>query len=264
MIGAGARRIISLIRLFVITHRRAVLVTTGTVYAILLALFLLGAITGMSPQSPDYHRAYFPPTFLLVGFITISMSFAGMHRADRSYIYLTLPASHLEKLAEKLILSMIVYPLTAAASYFVFSLLLTGVSRLVFDAPFGLFDPRQIDAARVLRIYVVVGSVFLFGAAYFRGRHFLKTVLSVAAVFSLLFFVGAATGLASLAPLVRDLQSGFAGDAGAVSAQLQELGLTAARVVRIARIGAVWVLPPVLWLLTWLRLTEAEVSDAVR
>jgi hypothetical protein len=259
------KRVFDLARVFVVTQRRSILVSFGAVYAVLLAIFLLGLLTGAGWGSGlEYHQVFFSATFVVAGLIAASVSFASMHRADRSYAYLTLPASHVEKLVEKLVLIAVVYPITAIATYFVFSAALTGLSPLLVDEPFVLFDPVKVGVAEIVRNFIVTSSLFLFGAAYFRSRHFIKTVLAIAAVAILLSLVGAGAGFAALSDLIRGFESGAYGDAVADPRELEQLGRTFASVARTGRFLAMWVLPPVMWLLTWLRLREAEVSDAVR
>jgi hypothetical protein len=261
----AARRIGRLMRVFAITQKRTIAVSAGAVYAVLLALFLLGLLTGTGwGTGLEYHEVFFNTAFVLAGFIAASMSFTGMHRADRSYTYLTLPASHLEKLAEKLLLTAVVYPLLAVLSYFVYSLLLAGLAQLLAGESFAVFNPVAPAVFEVVRGYVVVSSVFLFGAAYFRGRHFIKTVLAVAGIFALLALIATAAGFAALADIFRGIEAGTYARAAIDPARIGQLTELSVRLARIAKLALLWVLPPVMWLLTWLRLRETEVSDAVR
>jgi hypothetical protein len=169
-----------------------------------------------------------------------------------------------EKLAEKLLLTAVVYPLLAIVSYLIYSLLLAGLSQLLAAESFAVFNPLAPMVGEVVHGYVVVSSVFLFGAAYFRSRHFIKTVLAVAGIFALLAFIAAGTGFAALGDIMRDIDAGVYSGAAVDPAQFGRLARLAARVGRVARFVFLWVVPPLMWVLTWLRLREAEVSDAVR
>ncbi|MFO8064596.1 MAG: hypothetical protein R6V29_08170 [Spirochaetia bacterium] len=259
------KRVFDLLRVFWIIQRRSILVTAGAVYSVLFALFLFGTVTNAGWESGlEYHRVLFSTTFMIGGLIATSVSFASMHRAERSYTYLALPASHGEKFIEKLVLTAVVYPLAALLSYFVYSLVPAGVSLLLNGSSFVVFNPLQVEAFESVRVFVVAASVFLFGAAYFRSRHFIKTVLSIAALFILLSIVGATTVWMAFGDIMRDIEAG--GLRGSVDGPqgFGELSLFAMRVARVARFVMMWVLPPVMWVLTWLRLREVEVSDAVQ
>ena len=259
------RRVFDLARVFTITQKRTVGVTAGAVYAIMLALFLLGSLTGTGwGTGLSYHEVLFPMGLVLVGLVATSMSFSGMHRADRSYAYLTLPASDGEKFLEKLILSAVVFPVVAVASYFVFSLVLAGLSPLLFDRAFEVFNPFAVEAPQTVRAYIVASSVFLFGAAYFRSRHFVKTALAVAGLFILLTIVGALSGWAAFGDLIRAMEAGAFDHTTVDTQQFRVLGERATQIARVARFLGMWILPPVMWVLTWAKLRETEVSDAVR
>jgi len=261
----STKRVAHLLRVFAITQKRSVLVTAGAAYAVMLAFFLFGMLahTGWG-TGLEFHQVFFPSAFFLVGLVAVSMSFAGMHRADRSYIYLTLPASGLEKLVEKLLLAIVIYPVAAVVTYFLFSLLLAGLAPLLFDASFVVFNPAAIEPLDTYHGFIVASSLFLFGAAYFRSRHFIKTALSVAGIFILLSTVGTFAGVASISGLVADIEVGLYDQTTASAAELRALGDLAGTIARSARFAALWILPPALWALTWLKLRETEVSDAVR
>jgi hypothetical protein len=259
------KRVFSLSRLFVISQKRTILVAAGAVYASLMAVFLLGMLTHNGwGTGREYNQVFFSLGLFLTGFIATSLSFSSMHRADRSYAYLTLPASHLEKFVEKLLLTAVVYPVVAVVTYVLYTLILAGLSPLLFDQSFTVFNPFGAMMSETLRAYVVLGSLFLFGAAYFRSRHFIKTALSIAGIFVLLGLVAGASGFAALTDLVKNVEAGAYDQTAATGEQMRTLGLMAARVARVGRFAVLWIMPPVMWVLTWLKLRETEVSDAVR
>ncbi len=261
----SATRVFNLARLFIISQKRTILVAAGAVYASLMAVFFLGMLTHNGwGTGLEYNQVFFSLGLFLTGFIATSLSFSSMHRADRSYAYLTLPASHLEKFVEKLLLTAVVYPVVAVVTYVAYTLILAGLSPLLFDQPFGVFNPFDAMTPETLRTYVVASSVFLFGAAYFRSRHFIKTALSIAGIFILLGLVAGASGFAALTDLLENVEAGVYDQSSATGEQMRALGLLAARVARIGRFAVLWIMPPVMWVLTWLKLRETEVSDAVR
>ncbi len=117
--------------------------------------------------------------FFIGGYIFTSTIFSELRTAHRGYLYLTLPASTLEKLLVAWFTSSILYIVASIIALYVINLLLMLVA-FIFNAHpvplYNLFSPWML---KIYAVYIVTQSIFLLGAIYFRGVNFLKTLLSL-------------------------------------------------------------------------------------
>jgi hypothetical protein len=229
-----------------------------------LAAYVIAVFAGGADGSFAFHEVFFPLFFAIIGFIATSQSFTALHKADRSYAYLTLPASHVEKTLEKLLLSTIVYVIAALVTYFLFSLVAMGLTELIGGRSFPMFNPGERWVWDMVRGYVIVQSIFLFGGAYFRSKHFIKTVLAVTGLFLFLAAFASLTGWLFFGDVLRSMQQGtFEATHHFTVAQIERMQNVLFAIRDVAEFLFKWIMAPFFWVLTWLRLREAEVSDAV-
>lgn len=134
------------------------------------------------------------PYFFAGGFVFTSTIFSELRTAHRGYLYLTLPASTLEKLTVSWFVSSVMYVLAAIVMMFVINVLLMAVAA-IFTAShvpvFQLFDPSIL---KTYAVYMVTQPIFILGAIYFRRVNFLKTLLSL---FVIGIVIAIYTGLAA-------------------------------------------------------------------
>lgn len=261
---SSLQRLWNLGRVFVITQKRALIVNLASALAVLLAAYVIAVFTGGPEGSFRFHEAVFSFLFPLIGVIAASQSFSAMHKSDRSYAYLTLPASHLEKTVEKLLLTTVVYTIVALLSYFIFSVVGLGLGELLTGRSYPVFNPGERWVWQMIGGYVVISSVFLFGAAYFRSRHFIKTVLGVAAVFLLIAGVASLSTWIFFEDIFQAMRAGTFEATQNVTVAQAERFQAALEIVRdVAEFLFRWIMAPFFWILTWLRVREAEVANAV-
>lgn len=275
----SAKRLACIMKKDALETRRQALITIGAVFAAFLAIYLvsgfvvsrgLGADTwqNLSPgRDPVLHWVLFSLLLFPGGFIVTSRAFYDVHNRVRNHDWFMLPASPVEKFAEKLLLTSFGYGVFVLLGYALFSVIAAGLSALFFKYSFELFNPLDRAVLLSLLNYVVAQSVFLLGAAYFRKNHFLKTVLAIAGL-GLLFALCAAV-------IFRLVYGKFfnglvpTDELGALFEGLDAIQLGP----RLERAGKVWMtiskaaywglLAPVLWVIAYLRIREAEVKDGV-
>lgn len=223
-------------------------------------LLVLNVASVASADSWPFHRVFFPLTLLIGGHVATSLAFRDMHSPGRGYQYLTLPGSHLEKFAARLLLTSIGWIVGATAAYALFSALAAALTTLLFGTAHGLFNPVGRDVWPVLRVYLITQAVTLFGAVTFKRLHLLKTILAVTA-----FGVALAVLSGVLARLV--LFDGFRGgflsiDGHHWRAALEDGG-SLGRLYRFLLDALAFslrrLLAPFFWVLGYLRLRETEV-----
>ena len=258
------KRLGNLGRVFAITQGRSVGINLAAAAAVLLVAYIIAVFSGGPTGTFTFHEVFFPIFFLVAGFIATSNAFAPMHKADRSYAYLSLPASHLEKTIEKLLLSTVVYIILALVSYFAFSGIALGLSELIAGRSFPLFNPFAGWVWEMVRFYVILHSIFLFGAAYFRNKYFIKTLLGAAAVFLIVGAVASGATWIFFGDIFQALRTGTLDAFQSVTVGQAEKLQRIIMIVRdVAEVLFYWIMAPFFWVMTWLRVREAEVSDAV-
>ena len=174
------------------------------------------------------------------GFILTSRIFNDMHNPQKSYLFLMLPCSNLERFMSKWLLSSIGYALGTLLLCYLVSFLLAAINLFTDKHPLDLFD-----ASLWIGIwkYVILQSVLLLGAITFKSHSFMKTLLVLGCFFLVI----------SLFSLFVTIIFFFPGhlDQGASMIEGSLYGWN----------FAFWVaLAPVCWYITYLRIAEYELK----
>jgi len=158
---------------------QSLLIGFAAVAGLLTFILTMRVIFGNTPLDSTTFFGNIMPYFFAGGFVFTSSIFSELKTSHRGYLYLTLPASALEKLAVAWFTSAVLYMVAALVVMFIINLLLMAFA-LIFMSPqvpfFNLLDPSMLKAYAV---YMVTQSVFFLGSIYFRRVHFLKTMLSL-------------------------------------------------------------------------------------
>ena len=181
------KRFYYLLRRDLFSNYRVLLVAMAATAAVLLVASI---IAYLSNGTENFHLTFYSMILIIGGFIISSTVFSELHNGQRSYVYLTLPGSIFEKYVEKLLLTSLVYVIGSVIFYFAFSLLASGVNLMVFGRGTALFNPFNIEILENIGRYLVLQSLFLFGAVYFKKQAFIKTVSSVFGLIIALSFFG--------------------------------------------------------------------------
>jgi len=123
-------------------------------------------------------------------FITSSI-FDEIHSPSTAFLYLTLPATTLEKLTSAWFITSVLFTVVSLVSFFVFGLILQFYTQLTItsDTSFTLFNPFREKMVFTFLSYFCYNSVFLFGAIYFKKNNFLKVIVAAILLFVAVFFV---------------------------------------------------------------------------
>lgn len=149
------------------------LIAAGVVFGLLLIISILAAI--YNPQQLYEIQGLYLAALLIGGLIFTSQIFKELHSPHRSYFFLTLPASTLEKLAGAWLLTSPIYILGFTLISFIIFL----ISFLIGGIPFSLSYFFNEELGGTITSYMVTQTIFLWGAVYFRKNNFLKTVLTL-------------------------------------------------------------------------------------
>ncbi|MCF7943464.1 MAG: hypothetical protein K9L21_03415 [Spirochaetia bacterium] len=174
-------RTINLLKKDLLESRKAMMIYGLTLFIIMLLSSTLTILT----EGPYYHNTssnsyleFFISFLFLGGFIIGSLAFRDdMYGKSTQHNWLMLPASPIEKLAVKMITVLIIYPVALLLFITASSLIVEGFNLLVFKTSFQVLNPLNPSIWKSILNFIVVGSIFLMGSAYFRKAAFVKTVL---------------------------------------------------------------------------------------
>lgn len=167
-------------------HAKTILIVTLTL--MMLSVLMPFYVTGSAG------------TYLFIlyvgGIIITSLAFNDIHDRTKANLYLTLPCSNLERFLSKWFLTSIGFAIGVLIIYFIFSLVIAALNFFLFRHPLNIFQPILWSS---IWKYILLQSIFLFGAIRFKRFSFIKTMfficfvtfcLSVVAIGSLWLLFG--------------------------------------------------------------------------
>ncbi len=121
-------------------------------------------------------------TYHIAGYVLTASAFGELQSSESASQLLTLPATASEKLFSAWVLSFLLYSTLIFSTLFILGFLMWSTAGLFIGIPVS-FNIAIVPLQNLLT-YLLLNSVFLLGAIFFRGKNFLKTVFSI-----LLFFL---------------------------------------------------------------------------
>lgn len=247
-------RFFILMRNDLFTGYRNLLIAGGAIAGALLSIYLL---TTWNNSNSDFHRTFFPMIIFFGGYLMTSMIYKDIHEKQRNYIYLTLPASTLEKFLSRLLLTSVGFVAIVLVVYYLFSWIAAGLSLLIFDRSLPAFQPFTRETMTALGVYIVTQSIFLFAAVYFRSHAFFKTILSL---FSFSVVVGIFSMLIARLVFWKYFDGLFMPDQFNIDLEhMSCFGESFGELISAAAKIFFWfIMAPYFWVLTYFRLKETE------
>lgn len=228
--------------------------------AIVGVIAVVGTLSSFGRAS--FHFEMFTGLFYFliftVGYILTSTIFHEMHRPERSVYYLTLPSSNFEKLLTGWLASTIFYLVMSLAAYYIAYVLASLFALAMFEVPFEIRSIFEADFFKVCLVYIITQSIFFFGAVYFKGYNFLKTILALFVLF--LFWSAYQSLLGSVA--FREVFFAVLTHGDNVENVITAPGLedyTEKVLVPILKVGFYYVMPIFFLGLSYVRIKEREV-----
>lgn len=243
------------------TQYKTYLTGLGAIFCI---LFIVNISSIASYNSWNFNLVFYPLTLFIGGFIFTSMIFSELSPEQNRIFYLTIPASGLEKLLSKLIITNIGYVIGSLVLYFLFSVIAFFFNTLIFGFAHRIFNPFHPVIWLCIRIYLVTQSIFLLGAVYFKRNVFLKTILYLFGfavayavfVFGIFFIMYSIMSFNSHIYFSLEFFMSF-GQGG--FSQSSVVSVISIILLYISRILFWFVLSPLLWIILYFRLKEIEV-----
>jgi len=221
---------------------------------IILSAIVIAILAFFANPERDFYEEFFPAAMLIAGFIFASMSFNELHSKDQRHVYLSLPASNLEKFLSKLFLSTVGFALALSLIFWIFSVVFSPLVANTLGTQLDAFNPLAENPWLAIRLFVVLQSIFLLGSVYFNHYAFVKTngaLLLLAIILVIIFYLLARTILATYFEgwtfrphnvVPSTVMENFMEDSG----------------TRIAKNLFWFVLAPFLWVVAYFKLKERE------
>lgn len=154
-------------------------IAAAVIFGLMLIISVLHAL--FNPLSLYGIRDNYNGFFFIGGIILTSQIFKELHYPNRSYSFLSLPASTLDKLIASWLLTSPLYIIVFTLGSFV----IYAISFLIAGIPFSFSHFFTASYGNTITTYLVVQTIFFWGACYFKKNNLLKTLLFLI----LLFFV---------------------------------------------------------------------------
>ena len=225
-------------------HYRTWLITIGAITGVLMAIDLLPGIISGTPHIPV--ETYYT-LFMIVGFVFSSSVFTEMHDPQKGLVYLTTPASELERLLSKFLITNIFYILVSFLYFSLLTYILKGLNGILFNYPDGQFTFNW----EIARIYFIIQALFLFAGSYFKKHAFLKLIFAGFLISLVLSFYSTASMKIIFGNLMfRDMDFNMS---------IGDMAEFAKNLFNTVQFTFNWLLAPYFWVLTYLRIKEKEV-----
>ncbi len=243
------KRFLLLLRNDLMTHFKTSLIVTGSIIGALSFLVFLANFNGSLSR---LHLESFKLVIIPGGYLVTAAAFRSLHEKNRSSFYLTLPASQIEKLLSRLILTTIGFVAGVSALYYGFSLLASGASVLINGNSLPVFNPFEPGNRSLIVFYWITQSVFLLGAIHFRSHHFIKTMLST-------WIFGAVVIIFTISVIWLTFDISLFGQNQMYHLKQLDLDEASSPVFRAIKMLVVYGVAPFFWFISYLKLKEYEV-----
>ena len=257
----SSKRLFLLVKRDILSKKLALLVVFGAIFAGVYLSSLVN-IYSSSPSRTLYF-SLFANIIFISGFIITSILFKELHKKETAQNYLLIPASTFEKFLSRLLLSTIGFALLVLAGLTLMSYTVEGINTLIFGRHSIPFYPFSGDVFKVIAHYFVAQSIFFLGAIYFRRYNFIKTINSI----FIFLFALAILGVIFTRIVYHDIFSGFLkSDNFYFQFHLNSLPIDSDRTRMLVRTAEIlyWIIPaPLFWTISYFRLKETEVKNAL-
>jgi hypothetical protein len=196
-------------------------------------------------------KGFYKIGYLISGLFISGMAFTNLRKNEKSISYLALPASLPEKVISELLLTTIGFTILYTVTFYFFN------SVFYFIKPVTFVNIANNDILKTIKYYLILQSVFLSGAVAFRRTPVFYTGF-------VLFIAGMI--LIIIVALFTRYFNGIISNAGLEyfsSKALNDLShfstLKGKLLYEIPKFAFLYLLAPVFWIVTYLKLKEKEV-----
>lgn len=202
-----------------------------------------------------HHNETFGIILLLGGFVFSSFAFYELHHKEKGMHYLLTPASQLEKWLSRFILTSGTFALFIWLLYGLSTIIFSAITNSIWELPVTPFEWLGEDTLFLLRIYLVLQSIFIAGSIFLGRLSFVTTPITIGVIGLLLFLLT----IAYIRILLIGITDGWDLSPNADYRNSTEWRNTV-QFTLIPMLEQVfwWTLAPFFWVVSYVRLTEKE------
>jgi hypothetical protein len=192
MYNINSRRLNLTIKKLWFENRKAFLLNLAIV-AMILTIWLGLYLSFQTPAlfKPENQIAYFFVGLIVSGSLVANFLFSEFNNKSRAINYLTLPASHAEKLLSKVLLGIIFYLLCYTVTFLIVDTVIVSVANNIYGTAFPIVNPITMakysdpffnkSPYNLLLIHFIFQAVYVTGALFFKRYAFLKSTIILCA-----------------------------------------------------------------------------------
>lgn len=247
----STRRFANLLRREYHINIKRDLLIIGAMYSLFtLIIFLIFEFADETYDEEFFEYFHFVTyiIMLFVGSVFItSFSFIELRDKLKSHFYLLTPGSNFEKFMVNILMSFLGYALFMLISYIIYSTAFNWITRELYELRFNPLNVTSSDFLLVMQIFIAVHSVFFLGAITFKKYPLILTPIAAFILIVVLSIINSAASEIIFAGM--DIENLF-DNMGFSEFFLGYEG--------IAKAGALYVVPFILWIVAYLKLKEKE------
>lgn len=171
------------IKRYFFINKNTISVAFGSAAGVIILILMFAAYQTKSFNSEILFSTVFP-FYFIGGLIFTSSSFKELNDPKISYSFLTFPITTFEKLLGIWLSSSVLFSIASIATIYIINILVSVLSSQLFDFQLHIDNIFTLQLFTEVGKYIVIQSIFLLGAIYFRKNNFLKTILAIFVVFT--------------------------------------------------------------------------------
>ncbi len=266
----STKRLLLLVRKDLFIEKKFLAITPVTIGLLIIIASFMGAL---NRNNPDFHLSFY--TFLLytIGIIITSKIFTEMHSLKKNHFWYMTPASDLEKFLSRFIISAVIWPVFLLILYSAVSILSEVINNFTLGYRNNPLSPFNIVIWKRIGHYILIQSMFLYGAALFKKHQLIKMGLSLMVFAGFLFIVAVilmkqVMGTGHWTGGFHNFYQFYGWNNGYKSFNMNFSSIKIEKFFEILRtflkIFYFFIMAPLFWVLTYLKVRHNEASNGIQ
>jgi len=182
----SVKRFLKTISTDLLSNAQNLSLAAGSLCGVLI--FILSYYASVN-EANHYWPGIYSAVFFIAGLVVTGMLFGELSNKSRSFFYLLIPASIIEKFLSKIIIALVLFPVSLICLFFLISEAAGVLSAILFESEVSTFYPLNDEFLKGLKFFFIFSPMFIFGSVYFNGQALLKTIVSIGVTVIVLYLI---------------------------------------------------------------------------